>query len=405
MAMLIAPEDEPGAALALNVPEPVAEVIPSAAQKMLAPVPKDRLLVIGDQARGFVSDLATFNPNSPEFASKLQEIQTLGQSEVTASGAGTNRILERSVTSVNGAKKNGGDATQKVVTSLAQLRTTVSDLTPNAADLTKPQKFLNLFGGKKIRNYFQKYESAQTQLNAIMKSLIAGQDELGKDNATLQQEKQKQWNVMGQLNQYIILADGIDKELVSQISALKQAGNVQAASVMEADMLFTVRQRHQDLLTQLAVSIQGYMAMELVRKNNVELIKGVERARTTTFTALQTAITVAAALDNQRLVLDQLDAMKSTTEATILATADLLHQQTLRVHEQASSPAISVEVLTKAFDDIFATLDEVDVFRVKANDTMATSIGQITTQLERAKPQMDRARALEGDSTRTAPNA
>ncbi len=399
MAMLLAPEEEPGADLALVVPEPVAEVIPSAAQQMLAPIPDARLLVIGDQAKGFVSDLAAFNPNSPEFASKLQEIQTLGQSEVTASGAGTNRILERSVTSAAGAKKSGGDATQKVVTSLGQLRTTVGDLTPNAADLTAPQKFLNLFGGKKIRNYFQKYESAQTQLNAIMKSLIAGQDELGKDNATLQQEKQKQWNVMGQLNQYISLAQGIDNELVGQISALKQAGNVQAASVMEADMLFAVRQRHQDLLTQLAVSIQGYMAMELVRKNNVELIKGVERARTTTFTALQTAITVAAALDNQRLVLDQLDAMKSTTEDTILATAALLQQQTLRVHEQASSPAISVEVLTKAFDDIFATLDAVDTFRVKANDTMASSIGQITSQVERAKPQLERTHVLEGAST------
>ncbi|TDW31282.1 toxic anion resistance protein [Cryobacterium psychrophilum] len=399
MAMLLAPEDEPGAAPVLVAPEPVAEVAPSAAQQMLAPIPNERLLVIGNQAKGFVSDLTTVNPNSPEFASKLQEVQTLGQSEVTASGAGTNRILERSVTSVSGAKKSGGDATQKVVTSLAQLRTTVGDLTPNAADLTAPQKFMNLFGGKKIRNYFQKYESAQTQLNAIMKSLVAGQDELGKDNATLQQEKQSQWNVMGQLNQYISLAQGIDNELVAQIATLKQAGNVQAASVMETDMLFTVRQRHQDLLTQLAVSIQAYMAMELVRKNNVELIKGVERARTTTFTALQTAITVAAALDNQRLVLDQLDAMKSTTEATILATSALLNQQTARVHEQASSPAISVEVLTKAFDDIFSTLDEVDAFRMKANDSMATSIGQITTQVERAKPQLERARSLEGTTT------
>ncbi len=36
--------------------------------------------------------------------------------------------------------------------------------------------------------------------------------------------------------------------------------------------------RSQDLLTQLAVSVQGYLALDLIRRNNVELIKGVDRA-------------------------------------------------------------------------------------------------------------------------------
>jgi uncharacterized protein YaaN involved in tellurite resistance len=397
MALLLSPDEEPGAELTLHVPEPVQEVKDTDAQTMLKPVDDGRRLVIGDQAKGFVTDLVTFNPNSPEFASKLNDIQSLGQAEVTESGAGTNRLLERSLSSVAGSKKGGADTTTKVVATLAELRTTVSDLTPNAADLTGTQKILGFIpGGKKIRRYFQKYESAQVQLDNIVKSLIAGQDELSKDNASLQQEKQKQWEVMGQLNEYIILAQSIDRELVAQIAALKQAGNVQAATTLETDMLFSVRQRHQDLLTQLAVSIQGYMAMEMVRKNNVELIKGVDRARTTTVHALRTAIIVA--LDTQKLVLDQLDAVKDTTEKAILATAEMMRQQTGRIHEQASSSAISVDVLTKSFDSIVATLDEIDSYKQKANATMESSIGALTLQLERTKPQLDRVRALENSS-------
>lgn len=400
MALLISPEDEPGAVLTLVAAEPVAEIEPAQAQTMLKPVDESEKLVIGGQAKGFVTDLVRFNPNSPEFAAKLNDIQTLGQAEVTESGAGTSRLLERASTSVAGSKKNGSDTTTRVVSTLSELRNTVTDLTPNAADLTGAQKILGFIpGGKKIRRYFQKYESAQVQLNAIVKSLIAGQDELAKDNASLQQEKTKLWDTMGQLNKYAILAQNIDRELVVQIAELRQAGNTLAASTMETDMLFAVRQRHQDLLTQLAVSIQGYMGMELVRKNNVELIKGVERARTTTIQALRQAIIVAQALDTQKLVLDQLDAVKDTTERTILATAEMLHQQSARIHEQASSPAISVEVLTKAFDNIFATLDEIDSFKQKANVTMETSIASLTTQLERAKPQLERARALETSST------
>ena len=78
-------------------------------------------------------------------------------------------------------------------------------------------------------------------------------------------------------------------------------------------MLFSVRQKHQDLLTQLAVSVQGYLALDLIRRNNVELIKGVQRATTTTVSALRTAVIVAQALADQKLVLDQITALNTTT--------------------------------------------------------------------------------------------
>ena len=70
-----------------------------------------------------------------------------------------------------------------------------------------------------------------------------------------------------------------------------------------------MRQKRQDLLTQLAVSVQGYLALDLIRRNNVELIKGVDRATTTTISALRTAVIVAQALSDQKLVLDQITAL------------------------------------------------------------------------------------------------
>jgi hypothetical protein len=45
----------------------------------------------------------------------------------------------------------------------------------------------------------------------------------------------------------------------------------------------------------MAVTVQGYLALDLVKKNNVELVKGVDRASTTTVGALRTAVTVAQA--------------------------------------------------------------------------------------------------------------
>src|SRR3546814_4114994 len=73
------------------------------------------------------------------------------------------------------------------------------------------------------------------------------------------------------------------------------------AKILRENALFYARQRTQDLLTQMAVTVQGYLALDLVKKNNVELVKGVDRASTTTVGALKTAITVAQAMTNQKL--------------------------------------------------------------------------------------------------------
>src|SRR2546421_562468 len=83
----------------------------------------------------------------------------------------------------------------------------VTELDPNRADLTGMKKVLKwLPGGDKIENYFAKYQSAQSQLNAIIKALDSGQDELRKDNAAIETEKANMWTIMGKLTEYNELA-------------------------------------------------------------------------------------------------------------------------------------------------------------------------------------------------------
>ena len=323
---------------------------------------------------------------------------------MVSSSEGPNRLLQSRSSSVSGSR-NAGDATQKVAGTLAELRSTVEDLTPNTVDLTGVQKFLGLFpGGKKIRKYFQKYENAQGQLDHIVKSLLAGQDELMKDNASLEQEKRLLWKNMGELNEYIVFAEKMDDSLVEKIDESKRAGRIDEANAVESDLLFPVRQRRQDLMTQLAVAVQGYMAMDLVKKNNVELIKGVDRARTTTIFALRTAVIVAQALDDQKLVLDQIDAVNTVTNNTIEQTSIMLRQNTSGVHEQAVNSGVAVETLTKAFDNIYATLDEVEQFKQKANESMAQTINALGNELHRAEPVLSRMKSQE-DAVLTAPDS
>lgn len=381
--------------LELIVPAVVEELEITDAQAYMGDVGTSRKLEIGETAKGFVKELITFNPGSPEFAKKIRDIQTLANKDVVASTTGSSRILERSASSLVGAKKEGNTASVEVATTLSELRTAVDDLTPNQRKNFASKVMSLLPGGKKTQTYFQRYESAQGQLDHITASLRQGKINLEEDNADLQKEKFLQWDAMEALNEYILLADAIDKELVSQIAELKAVGNTAAAKALESDMVFVVRQRTQDLSTQLTVALQGFMAMELIRSNNNELIKGVDRAENTTMTALRISVIVANALGQQARVLDGLDAVDAATNRTISLTGDMLRQQTQRIHERASSSGVSVETLNKAFNDIFSTIDAIDTYKLKANETMRVTIDNLSAQLSRAKPHLDRVKALE----------
>ena len=157
-------------------------------------------------------------------------------------------------------------------------------------------------------------------------------------------------------------------------------------------MLFYVRQKHQDLLTQLAVSIQGYLAIDLIRKNNIELIKGVDRATTTTISALRTAVIVAQALANQKLVLDQITALNTTTSNLIESTSKLLATQSVAINEQAASSTIGIDKLEAAFTNIYQTMDAIDDVQGAGVDSMQTTIDTLSTEIQKSQKYLARAR-------------
>ena len=145
-------------------------------------------------------------------------------------------------------------------------------------------------------------------------------------------------------------------------------------------------------MTQMAVNVQGYMALDLVRKNNLELIKGVDRAQTTTIAALRTAVIVSQALTRQRLVLDQITALNTVTSNLIESTSEQLKIQGGQINQQAAASTIDVQKLQVAFDNVFATMDALDTFRAQAVDSMAQTVTALEGQIERARPYLERAR-------------
>jgi uncharacterized protein YaaN involved in tellurite resistance len=388
-----------GAELVLAPPAPVPVVKEEQAAGAI-PIDDAKKTELQQKAAAFANELASVDARSPEFTKKVESITSMGDKDLRASAAVSNRMLDRPAAVVKAGKGGGGaDAQTRVATTLTDLRMTVSELDPNRADLSGAKKVLKwLPGGDKIQRYFAKYESAQSHLNAIIKSLESGQDELRKDNAAIETEKANMWTTMGKLSEYNALAAALDDAVTQKVAELEAASRADDATALKSDALFAIRQRRQDIMTQMAVSVQGYMALDLVRKNNVELIKGVDRAQTTTISALRTAVIVSQALSRQKLVLDQISALNTTTSNLIESTSNQLRIQGAEINQQAASSTIDIQKLQAAFDNVFQTMDTIDTFRAQAVDSMAQTVTALEGQIERAKPYLERTRRGEGNA-------
>jgi uncharacterized protein YaaN involved in tellurite resistance len=383
-----------GGALVLAPPQPVVVVAPEQASDAV-PLEDAKQVELRNKANAFVADLVSLDTKSPAFSQKVGSITSLGEREMRSSAAVSNRMLERPAAAM-GKGQAGGDAQTRVSNTLIDLRTTVTDLDPNRADLTGVKRVLKwLPGGDKIDRYFAKYQSAQSHLNAIIKALDSGQDELRKDNAAIETEKANMWQMMGKLREYNELATALDGALEQKVAELEAAGRTEDANVVRSDALFPVRQRRQDIMTQMAVAVQGYMALDLIRRNNLELIRGVDRAQTTTIAALRTAVIVSQALSRQKLVLDQITALNTVTSNLIESTSEQLKIQGTQINQQAASSTVDVAKLQAAFDNVFATMDAVDTFRAQAIDSMAQTVQALEGQIQRAKPYLERTRQNE----------
>ncbi len=384
MPELTPPETSP--VITLEAPQPVA-VVPQDEADQLVKLDLTKVPELDAKVNDFVMHVLQTPVNTSVFDEKVKAIHQLGSAEIRASAQIANRMLDRPAKSMDKALFDNSP----IAKSLTELRSVVEELDPSRqGSLSSPRKFLGIIPmGKSVQDYFRKYQSSQTHINAIIESLYHGKDELMKDNASIEQEKVNMWALMQSLRQYIYVGKKIDERLEQKIGEL-EATDPEKARVVKEELLFYVRQKNMDFLTQLAVNIQGYLALDMIRKNNLELIKGVDRATTTTIAALRTAVMVSQALSSQKLVLDQINALNSTTSSLIESTSVMLKRQTAQVHEQASGSSVDLEKLQKSFNHIYETMHAIDAFKVKALGNMQQTLHVLTQEVDRAQTYLDR---------------
>jgi len=377
---------------ALEPPVPVA-VVPIESASGRVRLKAEDVAALDDQVKQFITDITAHDSQDPKFKEALARIHAMGSKDIEASAAVSNRMLDRPVKSLeNGLFDKGAQIGQGLI----DLRRQIEELDPSKqGDLFSARKLLGFIPmGNKLADYFDRYQSSQSHLNAIIEALKRGKDELMRDNAAIEQEKVNLWSLMEKLEKYIHIGKKLDTELDAKAVAL-DAQDAEKARVVREEMLFYTRQKVTDLLTQMSVNIQGYLALDMIRKNNLELMKGVDRATTTTVSALRTAVIVAQALANQKLVLDQISALNTTTGNLIASTSEMLRDQSAAIHQQAASSTIDIAKLQQAFNNVYQTMDTIADFKTKALASMQTTVNTLTEEVAKSRSYVDRVRRQE----------
>lgn len=282
-----------------------------------------------------------------------------------------NALLEVSIKNLSKMGDEGGE----VAIGLTELQRAMKDLDPSMIDFTKKGVFGRV--ANPIRTYFDKYQKADNVINDIMESLEKGKITLKNDNTTLEIEELSMRDLTKKLAKEIEMGIMMDEEISDALNKAKvNNDDPDRISFVSEEILFPLRQRIMDMQQMIVVNQQGIIAIEVIRRNNKELIRGVDRAKNVTISALRTATIVASALYNQKIVLKKIDLLNKTTNDLISGTSKMLKEQGAEIQRQSIESNISVDTLKSAFSDTLEALNAISSYKQEALPRLKETISQ-----------------------------
>lgn len=372
-------------ALVLQPPEVLQPVAPEKAPEMV-PLDAETRAKVDQQVDRFIEALLDEpNVESDGFKGKVDSAFRLGREEISsAASLMTGRFMERNFV---------GMEDSAAFKAIHDMRRHLDELNPGKeGDLLSANKLLGLIPfGTKLQAYFRKFEAAGSQLKTAMQQVYAARDDMQRDAVEIENVKGKLWESMQKLEGAVYFAQQLDTRLADKVAALKGSDPTRARA-LEQEVLFYARQNLQDMLTQQAVNVNGYLSLDVLKKTAREMINGCNRVATTGMSALATAQTVARATGNQIEVMKMLQGVSGTIEELVAETSRQLGQHVQKTGEFASNPLLGIEKLKESFDTTFRAMDAMDNFRSKAIESMGKNNELMREQLKRSEAYLDKVR-------------
>lgn len=377
-------------------PPDVLQPVSEAVARTALPLPPDLKAAVDEQAARFIDALLTEDLGSDNFRVRLDSAFELGKEEISvAASLLQGRFMERNFV---GMEKSAAFA------AIQDMRSHLEELNPGKeGDLLQPRRFLGIIPfGNRMQAYFRKFQSAGAQMQDALQRIYEARDDVQRDLVEIENTRVKLWDAMRSLGAAVRFAEVLDQHLTARVAAIKNS-DPDRAKALEQEVLFYTRQNLGDMLTQQAVTTNGYLALDVLKRTGREMMNGCTRVATTGMSAMAVAQTVARATGNQIAVMDMLKGVNASIESLIAESGRQLGAHVDRTAEFAGNPLIGVEKLKEMFDQTFKAMDSMDSFRSKAIDAMGRNNQIMKEQLARADAYIDRVRRQKaGEAARRA---
>jgi uncharacterized protein YaaN involved in tellurite resistance len=368
----------------LSPPEPIVAVATADANQMVRLDPQ-QAKAVDDQVERFITQLIGEDLQSDAFKAKLDSAFRLGREEISvAAGLMSTHFMQQSMI---------GMEDSPAFLAINEMRKYLDELNPGKqGDLLAANKILGFIPfGNRLRAYFRRFQSASTQVQTALRQVYSARDDMQRDAVAIDAARGRLWEAMQKLTGAIRFAEQLDQRLSEKVVALK-ATDADRAKALEQEVQYYARQNLQDMLTQQAVCVNGYLAMDVLKKTSREMIVGCDRVATTGMSALSVAQVVARATGNQIEVMNMLSGVNSAIEGLIAESGKQLNNHVERVAQFGGNPLLGIEKMKEMFDLTFKAMDTLDSFRTKAVEVMGQNNQIIKEQLGRADSYLDKVR-------------
>ena len=322
--------------------------------------------------------------NPQERENILKPLDNFGLNDMSKSAAHNEMLSTRFVDLTKGGKEADNIGEQ-----LMELNKQMKDLDPSKVDFAKKGVIGNFMNP--IRKYFAKYEKAEVAISDIVESLDKSSKVLQNDNITLLNEENYLREVTNKLMADIELGKQMDSSIEAQIQSAEIEGVSQdKIDFVREEVLFPLRQRIMDMQQMIVVNQQGIVSLNVIRRNNKELIRGVNRAKNVTVSALRTGVMVASALYDQKIVMDKINILNQTTENIIQSTSHMLKEQGSEIQKHSAETMISAEVLQASFAEALQAIEDVSTYKVQALPQMKATIEMFSDMAQQGQKVVDK---------------
>jgi len=332
--------------------------------------------------------------NEPDDRSSLREATMLGE-DVQTRANDTFKLMRTSLGRVMDQMATGSE--KNIPDDLLKLRNVMDDINPySAIEQLKNQQtagwFSRLFSkvpgvGKVLSDIAKKFESVQTQVDAIIQSLEAGADKLLENSL----EIEERYKNLKELQKHLKLRSYQLQVIASKLEEVKPKLTEQTQQMTLQKAVAKIIRRLQNLkITENAFS-QFFITMNTTMDNHENLRDAVLSMTHLTRPVMENGLALIIAQQEERKIAQALASSQDYLGKLMVDIAESAMDNAALTAEVVNSPLIKLNDLTKSYKILMNRMDEASKIEARMVESAKQNIlqlDQMTNELEtRAKAQ------------------